>query len=391
MTQVRLVDRWGYAAAGLAVVLLGAGCAAQGETVADAEVADDARGAFTMAEVGAVEEFLADDPRGPATELLATGSGVLALFDDQVVSFGVDPVAEAWRHEIPEPVSDVSVESTGETVLVRYGADVGPVSGEQVTVLDAERGRVLESYTARGEAVPGEGRLLGDVWVTAGPGGTLTARRTADGEVAWEHSLTGTCSGGDAEDIDVAAAGIQLLVAYACGEDGTAHAAMLDGSTGEPFWEQTWTGAEAPRVNVVHEHTVPGGPEDPVFRMFDEELSGEFLFVHGSETNGVEPFVPEPWRSAPGVGEYAAQPLEDFEAAPRELVLHSAPRGNMHDHVLLSAVGWLAEEDGVPFSVEDIDESLLVDGEVVQNSRQWTVGAPGYVSALLVEVEEAFS
>ncbi|GAA1437921.1 hypothetical protein [Nocardiopsis tropica] len=68
MTQVQLVDRWGYAAAGLAVVLLGAGCAAQGETVADAEVADDARGAFTVAEVEAVEEFLADDPRGPTTE-----------------------------------------------------------------------------------------------------------------------------------------------------------------------------------------------------------------------------------------------------------------------------------------------------------------------------------
>ena len=53
-----------------------------------------------------------------------------------------------------------------------------------------------------------------------------------------------------------AAAGIQLLIAYACEENGTAHAAMLDGGTGEPFWEQTWTGAETPRFNVVHEHPV---------------------------------------------------------------------------------------------------------------------------------------
>ncbi|MFD3684407.1 hypothetical protein ACFWTE_06270 [Nocardiopsis sp. NPDC058631] len=83
--------RWGYALAGLAAVVLGTGCAAQGETVADAEVADDARGAFTMAEVEAVEEFLADDPRGPVTELLATGSGVLALFDDQVDGRSPDP------------------------------------------------------------------------------------------------------------------------------------------------------------------------------------------------------------------------------------------------------------------------------------------------------------
>lgn len=355
------------------------------------DVADDARGAFTTAEVGAVGEFLADDPRGPAAELLATGSGVLALFDDQVASFGVDPVAEAWRHEISGPVRDVSVASTGEAVLLRYEAGVGPVSGEQVTVLGAGRGQVLESYTSRGETLPGEGRLLDDVWVTAASGGELTGRRTSDGEVAWEHSLTGTCSAGEAADVDVAAAGIQLLVAHACEEDGTAHAAMLDGGTGEPFWEQTWADAEAPRVNVVHEHTVPGGPDDPVSRMFAEGLTGEFLFVHGSETNGVEPFVPEPWRSVPGVGEYAPQPLEDFEVAPREIALHSAPRGHMHDRVLLSAVGWLVEEDGVYFSVEDIDPSLLIDGEVVQNPRQWTVASPGYVSALLDEVEEGFS
>ncbi|MEE2036468.1 hypothetical protein Q8791_04425 [Nocardiopsis sp. CT-R113] len=359
--------------------------------MADPEVADEARGAFTMAEVGAVEEFLADHPRGPATELLATGSGVLALFDDQVGSFGVDPVAEAWCHEISEPVRDVSVASTGESVLLRYGADVGPVSGERVTVLDADRGRTLESYIDRGEPVPGEGQLLGDVWVTAESWDVLRARQISDGDIAWEHSLAGMCSAGETEDIDFAAAGIQLLIAYACEEDGTAHAAMLDGGTGEPFWEQTWTGAEAPRVNVVHEHTVPGGTDDPVSRMLAEDLSGEFLFVYGSETNGVEPFVPEPWRSAPGVGEYAAELLEDFEVAPRELVLHSVPRAHMHDHVLLSAVRWLVEEDGVPFSMDDIDESLLIDGEVVQNPRQWTVGAPGDVSALLVEVEETFS
>ncbi|MEU0241806.1 PQQ-binding-like beta-propeller repeat protein [Nocardiopsis sp. NPDC006198] len=372
-------------------VVVSTGCAAQGETVADAEVADDARGAFTMAEVEAVEEFLADDQRGPATELLATGSGVLALFDDQVVSFGADPVAEAWRHEISEPVRDVSVASTGEAVLLRYGADVGPVAGERVTVLDAERGRVLESYIDRGETAAGEGHLLRSLWVATDPGEVLRARRIADGEVAWEHNLTDTCSGGRADDIEMVDAGTQLLVAYACGEDGTAHVAMLDGSTGEPFWEESWAGDPVPRVHVVHEHTVPGGPDDPVSRMFADEASGETAFLYGSESDGVEVFVPEPWRSAPGVGKYAAQPMEDFEAAPRELVLHSAPRRNMHDHVLLGAVRWLVEEDSVPFTTEDIDESLLIDGEVVQNPRQWTVGAPGYVSALLVEVEEAFS
>jgi hypothetical protein len=74
------------------------GCTATGETVSDPDVVDQARGAFTAAEVEALEEFLAGDARGPATELLTTRFGVLALFEDGVASFGVDPVAEAWRY-----------------------------------------------------------------------------------------------------------------------------------------------------------------------------------------------------------------------------------------------------------------------------------------------------
>ena len=38
----------------------------------------------------------------------------------------------------------------------------------------------------------------------------------------------------------------------------------------------------------------------------------------------------------------------------------------------------------------DIDDSLLIDGELVQNPDQWSVGRFGYVGALLEELEAAF-
>ncbi|MFD6951023.1 MULTISPECIES: hypothetical protein [unclassified Nocardiopsis] len=373
-----------------AVVLLVAGCTTSDATVTDKEIADDARGPFTMDEVAAVEEFLEDDSRGPVSGLVPTASGVLALFEDGVASFDVDPVAEAWHLETSGPVHDVSVGVNGKNVLLRHGADLGPLPRNRTMLLDVSNGRVIESSTGWGETVPGETHLMREVWVTAESEGVLVARSLADSDVVWERDLAGTCSSGSVDDVDLASAGIQLLVAYACVEDGSSHAAMLDGNTGDPFWEESWQDASAPRVHAVHEHTVPGGPDDPIARMLNEGLSGGFLFVYGSEANGVKPFLPEPWRSAPGVGDYADEPLQDFEEAPHEIVLHSSPRAHMHDLVLVQAARWLAEDESVPFSKEDIDDSLLIDGELVQNPDQWRTGADGYIGALEDELAEAF-
>ena len=366
------------------------GCTASGERVTDTEVIDEARGPLTASEMEAVEEFLAGSQRGAATQLVTTGSGVLALFENEVASFGVDPVAEAWSYEISDSVRDVSVGPSGETVLVRSDAGLGPVDRERTTLLNSKDGREIESYTAWGEAVSGAGHLLREVWVSAEPEGMLVARRFSDGDVAWQQDLTETCSSGNVDDVQLASAGTQLLVAYTCVEDASAHAAMIADHTGHAFWEESWADTPAPQVHVVHEHTVPGGPDDPISRMLDEELSGGVLFVHGSELNGVEPFLPEPWNSAPGVGGYAEEPLQDFREAPQEIILHSSPRGKMNDLLVVQAARWLAGADGVPFAKEDIDGSLLIDDEIVQNPNQWSTGQSGYVSALTEELAEAF-
>ncbi|WP_017606668.1 hypothetical protein [Nocardiopsis alkaliphila] len=378
------------AMAAVLTVFAAAGCAVSGERVTDTEVIDEARGPLTASEVETVTEFLTDSQRGSATELVTTGSGVLALFENEVVSFGVDPVAEAWSYEISGPVRDVSIGPSGETILLRRDAGLGPVDRERSMLLDSSDGRVIESYTAWGEAASGAGHLLREVWVTAEPEGILVARRLSDGDVAWQHDLTETCSSGSADDIDLASAGIQLLVAYTCVEDGSAHATMIADHTGDPFWEESWADTPAPQVHVVHEHTVPGGPDDPISRMLNEELSGGFLFVYGSELDGVEPFLPEPWRSAPGVGDYAEEPLQDLREAPQEIILHSSPRGKMNDLLVVQAARWLAGDNGVPFTKEDIDGSLMIDDELVQNPNQWSTGQSGYVSALTEELAEAF-
>lgn len=356
----------------------------------DEGVADEARGPFTMSEVEAVEEFLTDDPRGPATELIPTASGVLALFEDEVASFGVDPVAEAWRLETSGPVHDALVGVSGGSVLLRHGADLGPVSRERTMLLDAADGRLIESSAVWGDTASAEAQLMREVWVTHESEGVLVARSLSDGDVAWEHDLTEACSSGDVGDIDLASAGTRLLVSHKCVEDGSAHAAAITESTGASFWEESWQDAPAPRVNVVHEHTVPGEPGDPISQMLDENLSGEFLFLHGSDMGGMEILLPEPWRSAPGVRDYMEEPIQDFEVAPREIVLHSSTQNDLHDFVLVQAVRWLAEDESVPFTQDDIDESLLIDGELVQSPRQWTVGADGYIGALLDELEESF-
>ncbi|WP_147453815.1 hypothetical protein [Nocardiopsis sp. Huas11] len=160
-------------------------------------------------------------------------------------------------------------------------------------LLNSSDGRVIGSYTTWGEPVSGTGHLLREVSVTAEPEGILAGRRYSDGDVAWQRDLTETCTSGSVDDVQLASAGNQLLVAYTCVEDGSAHAAMVADHTGHSFWVESWADAPAPRVHVVHAHTVPGGPDDPISRMLDEELSGGFAFVHGSELNRVEPYLPE--------------------------------------------------------------------------------------------------
>jgi hypothetical protein len=387
MVLAERVLNW-TAALSTATVLLAAGCTAEGATVVDGAVAEGARGPLTGGEVSTVEGFLADDPRGPVTELLSTRFGVLALFEDEVASFGVDPVAEAWRYEASGPVHAASVSWDGETVILRHGADMGPVSRQRTAKLDARSGSVVGSHDTWGEA-PSEGLLLRDVWVTADSEGVVAAHPFSDGGAAWERDLSEGCPSGGVDDVNLEPDETQLFVSYVCVDDGSAHLEGISAASGAVSWDYAWEAAPAPRIHVLYEHSVPGGAGDPIERMLGEGLSGGFLFLAAGDPSS-EPLHPEPWRSAPGISDHLEAPLQDMRTAPQEIVVHTSAPNALHDRLVVQVARWLAEDDGVPFNKDDIDDSLLIDGELVRNSRQWKTGADGYVGALREELAEAF-
>ncbi|WP_435110839.1 hypothetical protein [Nocardiopsis synnemataformans] len=160
-------------------------------------------------------------------------------------------------------------------MLLRYGDDLGPVTRERTVLLDARDGRVTESSTAWGETPSGETHLMREARVAAEPEGTLVARSLSDGDVAWQRDLSETCSSGNVDDVDVASAGIQLLVSYSCTEDGTAHTVMIEESSGNTLWEESWP--DAP---------VPGAPDEVALATATHRQTGhnvgDRVEVHGS-------------------------------------------------------------------------------------------------------------
>lgn len=371
----------------VAGIVLLAGCASP-EAVFHEEAAEGARAPLVMAEVAAVEEFLEGDSRGPVAELLPTGSGIVALFEEGVASFGVDPVVEVWSYEVSGPLHGASVSWDGETVILRHGADMGPVSRQRTAKLDAGSGSVLDSHDTWGEA-PSDGLLLRDVWVTADSEGVVTAHPFSDDGVAWEHDLSAGCPFGGVDDVNLEPNETQVFVSYVCRNDGSAHVEGISAGSGTVFWDYVWEDAPAPRIHVLHEHTVPEGPDDPIERMLDEGLSGGFLFF-ASDDPSSEPLHPEPWRSTPGIADYVDVPRQDLRSAPAEIVVYSSTPGALYERLIVQVTRWLAEDNRVSFSRDDIDDSLLIDGELVQNPHQWTTGKSGYVSALAEELAKAF-
>jgi hypothetical protein len=272
--------------------------------------------------------------------------------------------------------------------MLWHGADVGPVYGQRTAALDAGSGSVVDAYDTWGE-VPSEGLLLRDVWVTADPEGVLVAHPFSDDGDPWERDLSDGCSSGGVDEIELESGETQLFVSYTCVDDGSARLEGISAGSGRVPWNYGWENATAPRIHVLEEHSVPGGPGDPIERMLDEGLSGAYAFFAAGDPSS-EPIHPEPWRSAPGIAAYMDAPLQDLHTASREIVVHTSTPNALHDRLLVQVARWLAEDDGVPFSKDDIDESLLIDGALAENTRQWQTGADGYVGALRGELEAVF-
>ncbi|OLT25502.1 hypothetical protein BJF83_04720 [Nocardiopsis sp. CNR-923] len=341
-----------------------------------------------------MEEFLAQE--GLAEEvrgLLPTGAGLVALFDEQVVSFGAESSEEAWRFRSNGEISDVSVSSDGETILVQYVMGFGPWDRYGMAVLDARDGRIVESNNEWGVPAGSVGQLVerGEARVVV-EGTRLVSRRISDGELVWENDLSESCMGGGIDNIDMVANVAQVFVVRECIDSGLVAVMGFEALSGDQFWEASWENPAVPRIHLLTEHTVPGEPEDPIDYMFDEARSGQFLFMDTRfMADGIAPIDVEPWRSAPGVSDHRARPLLDLDTPPAEIVFLGVSPADLNDRLVLSATISLAEDDNVPFTREDIDESLLIDGEFVENPRQWTTSSSAYVSGLEEALRTHFS
>ncbi|MFL1381669.1 MULTISPECIES: hypothetical protein [unclassified Nocardiopsis] len=359
-------------------LFLCAGCVTTGVTVVEEGAVEgdaSARGPVIAAEREAVAATL----QGEADTLWVSDRGVVAILGDEVVSYGVDPVKLVWSHRAPGPVLDVVVGWDGESLLVRHRADIGPWAQERVIVLDAENGEMIASH-------PSEGMPRGlahDTWVSTTESGRVVVHQVSTGDKRWEYDPSEACSAESAADVEVLADKFTVLVSHACPEDDEARLAEFVVDSGSVIKQVTWDGP-APALHTVLPHTVTGGPEDAVARMFAEEVNKEFLFL---DTRYFTPVLPAPWRDA-GITDHLDPPAMDFADAPTDIVVGNV--AEMNDLLIVRSVRALALEPDIPFNQEDLDDSLLIDGELVESPYQWQLGRSGYMSALSNALVEAF-
>ncbi|MET9782715.1 hypothetical protein [Nocardiopsis alba] len=64
-------------------------------------------------------------------------------------------------------------------------------------------------------------------------------------------------------------------------------------------------------------------------------------------------------------------PLQDAEAAPKEIVLFDPLPREGRGRLYLAAARALVDDAEAPVALEDLDESLLIDGELMEHLGQW--------------------
>lgn len=354
------------------------GCASTGVTILEEDRVGegvDARGPVIAAEMEAVAAALG----GGVENLQADNRGVIAVLGDEVVSYGVEPVERVWSHQAPGTVLDAVVGWDGESLLVRHRADAVPWEQERVVFLRAQDGEVLASHASVGTP-----RALADgAWISTTENGRVVANDVSTGNRLWQYDASGVCPSGPGEDVDVIADKFTVLVSHGCRRSGDAHLVELRVDNGKVTREVSWEGS-SPELHAVLPHTVNGGPDDAVARMFATETSGDFLFL---DTREFTPVLPEPWRDA-DIASYLDPPATDFAEAPTDIVVGDV--AEMNDLLTVRVVRALALDEDAPFSREDLDDSLLIDGELVQSPYQWRSGMSGYMSALSAALAEAF-
>ena len=343
------------------------------------------RAPLTVAELEEVQDFLVERGTEPEAEPLLSAHGAVAVLPNEVVSLTVDPVAEAWSYPV-ENISDVGVTADGDSVVVQYDDSIGPVNYGWLVVLDSAIGSIRDSYRKLGSEMESIGDLTNDFRVQVGDDDVLAAYPLASTDAVWERDLKDSCVLGAPEEVDVATLKRRAIASYACPEDGTAHAEVFYADSGDQIWGTYWDNASVPGIQIARTHDVPGGSIEPVSSSLSEAATEETLFMG----NDYFPLELDPWKSVPRMKDYIGEPLSNMDEAPGRVIFSDDP-SSMRSLAVVRSAHVLAVDEEIPFAESDVDESLKIEGELVENPAQWESGASGYVEALRSDIETVLS
>ncbi|MEU2942523.1 hypothetical protein [Nocardiopsis alba] len=370
----------------VASVLLLSACGTPMEAVRHDTDTEYFRPPLTLRDLAAVEEFLAESGRVVEEDLLVSSDGAVAVLADEVVSVAMDPVEEVWSYPA-EDVTDVGVTADGASVVVEYREALGPIESVWTVVLGSKTGNVLDSHRSWGSASEGIGELTEDSRVLVEQDTVVTFSSLAGAEALWERDLSEACASGDPREVRVATLERRVLASYACPGEGTVHVEAFHAASGETFWERFWNGDSVPEVQPWLSKEVPGDGVEPVTTMFADGATGRTSILTLRE-NGYAPEVLDPWRAIPDLNEFIEKPLLDMDPTP-ERIIFTDDRNMTENLLIVRSIHALVEDESVPFSEDDVDESLKIEGELAENPRQWNISPEAYVFPLRDEIEIA--
>ncbi|MFE9642033.1 hypothetical protein ACFYOC_23715 [Nocardiopsis alba] len=341
---------------------------------------------LTLGDLAEIEEFLVESGRVVEEDLLVSSDGAVAVLADEVVSVAMDPVEEVWSYPA-EDITDVGVTADGASVVVEYREALGPIESVWTVVLGSKTGNVLDSHRAWGSASEGIGELTEDSRVRVEQDAVVASSSLAESEALWERDLSRACASGEPREVEVATLEKTVLASYACPGEGTVHVEALNTGTGETFWEHSWNGDSVPEVRPWLSKEVPGSGVEPVTTMFADGATGRTSILTLRE-NGYTPEDFDPWRAIPDLDEFIEKPLMDMDAIPERIIF--TDDRNMTEYLLIvRSIHALVEDESVPFSEDDVDESLKIEGELAENPGQWKTSPEAHVFPLRDEIEIA--
>ncbi|MGW9632792.1 hypothetical protein [Nocardiopsis alba] len=260
-------------ALGLSIALV-VGCAPPIEPKFSESASSGTRPAWTREDLDAVVTYAEEDGHGPAQDTSISRHGVVVVFAETVVSYGVDPVRRVWRHDLPGEVVATALAPDGDVLLVRHRDDIGPFGRERLLLVDTARGRVSVSETVDALEESAEIRLAAEEQQVTLANGVVEVSTPPFKEPDWIVDLDEACEEGRAREVALLSHTSTVLLAHGCEGEDAAHVHALRTESGTVFWERRWEGAEPPRLHSLSSEQVTGVDEDPLTLLFGGAPSG---------------------------------------------------------------------------------------------------------------------